>query len=87
MDPTILAPKRSHRRLVGGMCLLLLLAAAVTTAFGWLASTRGQDPGDAYRLAAILGAGAAAVGLVWLTWAGIEGAPDTAGKNESRRER
>jgi hypothetical protein len=87
MDPAIPTPKRRDRRIVGIVCLLLLLTAAVTAAFGWLTSLRAQDPGDAYRLAVFLGAGAVASGVLWLTWVGMEGAPETAGKDESRRDR
>jgi hypothetical protein len=50
MDPAI-PPRPKQWRTLGRIGRFLLVAAVATAAGGCLASTRGQDPSVAYRLA------------------------------------
>ena len=69
MDPTISRTPSNWRR-YGRLALYLLVTAVAAGVSGWLVSARGGDPGVAYRLAALLGAGAALMGIIWAGSAG-----------------
>lgn len=75
MDPTM--PTRpKHWRKFGRFALLMLVAAIVTAAGGWAATISGQDPSGMYRLAALFGAGAMLLGIIWASSAGMSDSAD-----------
>ena len=72
MDPTF-PTKVRYARQFGWVGLFLLIAAVVTAALAWLASTRGEDPSGGYRRAVTLGAGAIALGVISWTSSRMDG--------------